>query len=143
MKRFFLLLIITFAIALIPTIFIDFNTSYLIKPALFPSNTVFPIVWSILYILMTISLYITSTDDNVIYKSYFIQLIVNALWSPLFFGLKWYLIAFIWLVLLFILVIRMMLEMKQKSNVAFYLQIPYVIWILFAGYLNLGVFLLN
>ena len=58
-------------------------------------------------------------------------------------GVRTFMYCLIALFILFILVIRMMLEMKQKSNVAFYLQIPYVIWIIFAGYLNLGVFLLN
>ena len=142
MKKFFILLIITFAITLIPTIFIDFSTNF-IKPALFPPKILFPIVWTILYILMTISIYLSTKFDDDTYKIYFIQLIVNSLWSPLFFGLRLYLISFIWLVLLFVLVLRMIKEMKYKYSIASYLQIPYVIWLIFAGYLNLGVFLLN
>ena len=143
MKKFFILLIITFAITLIPTIFIDFDTSEFVKPALFPPKIVFPIVWSILYVLMTVSIYITTKYDDELYKIYFEQLLVNALWSPLFFGLKWYLVAFLWLVLLLVLVLKMIKEMRYKSTFAAYLQIPYVIWLLFAGYLNLSVFILN
>lgn len=143
MKKFIVLLVITFAITLIPTIFLDFDTSKLIKPVLFPPKIVFPIVWSILYILMTISLCLSTKNDVDVYKDYFLQLIVNSLWSPLFFGLKWYLLSFIWLILLLILVIKMILKMKEKNTVAAYLQIPYVLWILFAGYLNLFVYFLN
>lgn len=143
MKKFLILLILTFAIALIPTIFLNFNTSNIIKPALFPPKIVFPVVWSILYLFMTISIYVTTKDDDDLYKIYFTQLLVNTLWSPLFFGLKWYLIAFIWLILLFVLVLKMIKQMKSKNILAYFLQIPYVIWIIFAGYLNLGVFLLN
>ena len=93
--------------------------------------------------LMTISIYLSTSTDDDLYPIYFIQLIVNAIWSPLFFGLKWYFIAFIWLVLLLVLVLKMVKQMEDKSMTAYYLQIPYVIWLLFAGYLNLSVFLLN
>ena len=143
MKKFFVLLALTFAIPFIPTLFINFNTNSFIKPVLFPPKIVFPIVWSILYILMTISIYLSTNTDDDVYPIYFIQLIVNAIWSPLFFGLKLYLISFIWLVLLLILVLKMIKQMKEKSNIAYYLQIPYVIWLIFAGYLNLSVYLLN
>ena len=142
MKKFLILLIITFAVTLIPTIFIDFDTNF-IKPILFPSKILFPIVWTILYILMTVSICLSTKYDDDTYKIYFIQLIVNALWSPLFFGFNLYLISFIWLILLLVLVLKMIKEMKYKNSIAGYLQIPYFIWLLFAGYLNLGVYLLN
>ena len=143
MKKFLILLIITFAITLIPTIFIDFDTTNFIKPFLFPPKILFPIMWSILYILMTVSLYLSTKFDDELYPIYFVQLVVNALWSPLFFGLKWYLISFIWLVLLLILVLKMIKQMKYKNSISAHLQIPYVIWLIFAGYLNLAVVLLN
>ncbi|MBE6161221.1 MAG: tryptophan-rich sensory protein [Firmicutes bacterium] len=143
MKKFFILLILTFTIVLIPTIFIDFDTSNLIKPALFPPKLLFPIVWSILYLLMSISVYLSTKNDNEIYIIYFIQLIVNSIWSPLFFGLKWYFLSFLWLLLLLILATIMVKKMKEKNMVAYYLQIPYIIWIIFAGYLNLFVYILN
>ena len=74
---------------------------------------------------------------------YYLQLFVNAMWSIIFFVLKWRLFAFIWIILLDILVILMILEFYKKEKLAGLLQIPYLIWILFASYLNLFVFLLN
>ena len=93
MKKFIIILLITFGVTTIPTFFLDFNTNYLVKPALFPSKILFPIVWSILYLLMTISLYITTRNNNKLYKIYSIQLILNSLWSPIFFGFKLYLLS--------------------------------------------------
>ena len=143
MRRFIFLLFLTFAIALFPTLFIEFDTSSLIKPVLFPPDILFPIVWSILYLLMTISLFITTKKDDELYKIYFIQLFVNALWSPLFFGLKYYFVSLLWLILLIVLVVIMIYKMMFKNKVAAYLQIPYLIWLLFAFYLNLSIYLLN
>lgn len=143
MKKFLLLLCLTFSIALFPTLFIEFNTTYLIKPALFPPNILFPLVWSILYLLMTISLFLTTKKDDDLYKIYFIQLLVNALWSPLFFGLKYYFLSLLWLLLLIGLVVIMIYKMILKNKMAAYLQIPYLIWLLFATYLNLSIYLLN
>ena len=143
MRRFIFLLFLTFAIALFPTLFIEFDTSSLIKTVLFPPDILFPIVWSILYLLMTISLFITTKKDDELYKIYFIQLFVNALWSPLFFGLKSYFVSLLWLILLIVLVVIMIYKMMFKNKVAAYLQIPYLIWLLFATYLNLSIYLLN
>lgn len=74
MKKIIIILLITFGVAVLPTVFIDFNTDYLIKPALFPPKILFPIVWTIIYILMSISLYLSSKNDNDVYKVYGIQL---------------------------------------------------------------------
>lgn len=74
---------------------------------------------------------------------YYLQLFVNAMWSIIFFVLKWRLFAFIWIILLDILVIVMISEFYKKDKLAGLLQIPYLIWILFASYLNLFVFILN
>ncbi len=143
MKKFLIILLLTFGITVLPTLFIDMDTSFLTKPALFPKEIVFPIVWSILYLLMTISVVLATKDDNKVYKIYFTQLIVNALWTVLFFGLKWYFISFIWIILLFILVCIMIYQMINKNKLAGILQIPYLIWLLFAMYLNLSIYLLN
>lgn len=143
MKKFLILLGITFAIAVVPTFFVNFNTSDLIKPMFFPKDIVFPIAWSILYLLMTISLYITTKKDNELYPIYFAQLIVNAIWTPLFFGFKLYLFSFLWIILLIVLVIMMTYKMFMKNKVSAYLQIPYILWLLFAMYLNLAIYLLN
>ena len=74
---------------------------------------------------------------------YYLQLFVNAMWSIIFFVLKWRLFAFIWIILLDILVFVMISGFYKKDKLAGLLQIPYLIWILFASYLNLFVFILN
>lgn len=143
MKKFIIILLITFGVAVLPTIFINFNTDYLIKPTLFPPKILFPIVWTILYILMSISLYLSSKYDNEVYKVYGIQLILNSLWSPLFFMFKTYLFSTIELIILLFIVIIMIYQMYLKNKVAGYLQIPYVIWLIFALYLNVSIYILN
>ena len=74
---------------------------------------------------------------------YYMQLGVNLLWSIIFFVLKWRLFAFIWLVFLAILIVLMIKEFYNKNKIAGLLQIPYLLWIVFAGYLNIAVYLLN
>lgn len=115
------------------------------RPALAPPPILFPIVWSILYILMGIS-------AALIYKSkspekalciYAAQLVINFFWSIIFFNFRAYLFSFIWLIFLIIAVIFMLAEFKKINSLAAYLQIPYLLWIVFASYLNLMIFLLN
>jgi len=123
---------------------IDYNT--LIKPPLSPPSILFPIVWSILYLLMGISYYILKKKDNtniIISTIYYIQLFVNALWSIIFFSLEWRFFAIIWIILLDILVITMIYLFYKKEKIAGYLNIPYLIWILFATYLTIGIYILN
>lgn len=123
---------------------IDYNT--LQKPFLSPPSILFPIVWTILYILMGISYGILQSNqlaDKKINTIYYLQLAVNALWSIFFFTLKWRLFAFLWIILLDVLVIVMIKRFYDKNKTAGLLQIPYIIWTLFATYLNLGVYLLN
>lgn len=108
---------------------------------------VFPIVWSILYLLMSISYYIVSgTSDksrNEARVAYVVQLIINSLWTLIFFGFEAYLFAFIWIIILLISVIVMIIKFYKVNKTAAYLQMPYVLWIILAGYLNLGIYLLN
>lgn len=116
------------------------------KPPFAPPGIVFPIVWTILYILMGISYAILKTNNKVddkINKIYYTQLFVNALWSIIFFNLKLRLFALIWIVLLLILVIIMTIKFYNKNRTAGLLQIPYVIWVSFATYLNMGFYILN
>lgn len=120
--------------------------SSFIKPNFAPPSILFPIVWSILYILMGISYGIlksNSLTDNQIDTIYYWQLFVNAMWSIFFFVFKWRLFSFIWILLLIILVILMIKEFYKKNKIAGLLQIPYLIWIVFASFLNLAVYLLN
>lgn len=123
---------------------IDYNT--LTKPYLAPPSIAFPIVWTILYILMGISYGIIKfkgEDDRKIKIIYYVQLIVNALWSIIFFVLKWRLFAFIWIILLDILVWVMLIKFYNKNKTAGLLQIPYLLWVLFASYLNISIYILN
>ena len=123
---------------------IDYNS--LEQPFLAPPAIVFPIVWTILYTLMGISYGIlvdNSLVDSKINTIYYLQLFVNALWSIFFFALKWRLFAFLWILLLIVLVIIMIIRFYNKNKIAGLLQIPYLLWIIFASYLNLGVFFLN
>lgn len=132
------------AIGLMTSSAIDYNS--LQKPPLAPPSIVFPIVWSILYILMGISYGILKSKgltDKKIDLIYYMQLAVNAMWSIIFFLLKWRLFAFIWILLLDVLVILMITKFYKKDKTAGLLQIPYLLWVLFASYLNLAIYILN
>lgn len=121
--------------------YIDYNS--LVQPPLSPPSIVFPIVWTILYVLMGISYYLLKNPSKKEKIIYFVQLGVNALWSLFFFIGKFYLFSFIWIILLDVLVIFMIGIFYQNNKASAYLQIPYLIWILFATYLNLGIYILN
>ncbi len=119
------------------------------KPPFSPPAIVFPIVWTVLYTLMGISSYLiwTKADD---YTSgtkaknlYFYQLVVNFLWSFFFFSFQWYFFSFLWLLLLWGLVAAMIKTFSEISKFAAYINIPYLLWLTFAAYLNLGVLWLN
>lgn len=122
----------------------------IIKPPLTPPMTVFPIVWGILFILMGISAAIVFTKrgsfngeaQNALFY-YGLQLIVNFFWSLIFFNLQAYLFAFIWLLLLLALIIIMIVKFRKISPAAAYLQLPYLAWVFFAGYLTLSIYTLN
>lgn len=118
----------------------------LIRPNFAPPAIVFPIAWTILYILMGISYAILKTNgltDDKITTIYYSQLFVNALWPIFFFVFNWRLFSFLWILLLIILVFLMIKEFYKKNKIAGLLQIPYLIWIIFASILNLSVYLLN
>lgn len=119
----------------------------IVRPSLSPPGILFPIVWTILYILMGISSYIiyssNSYDKEEALFIYFLQLLVNAIWSPIFFRFRAYLLAFLVILILIGLVIAMILKFFKINKTAAYLQIPYLIWLLFAAYLNISIYLLN
>ena len=119
-----------------------------VQPPLSPPALVFPIVWGILYGLMGISaarirLSPESANRSKGLNLYFSQLIVNFFWSLIFFNAQAYGFAFFWLLLLWVLVLWMILTFRKVDPPAAYLQIPYLIWLTFAAYLNLGVWYLN
>ena len=131
-------------VALLISGFMDYNE--LNKPPLSPPGFIFGIVWTVLYILMGVSYGILASKDLVdksINTIYYLQLFVNLLWPIAFFIFKWRLFAFFWLLLLILLVIKMIIDFYKKNKLSAYLQIPYLLWCIFASYLNLGVYLLN
>lgn len=122
------------------------NYGDMVKPPLSPPSYIFPIVWTILYILMGISYFIATKNnenDKELNQIYILQLLVNFFWPIIFFVLKMYFTAFFWIILLLILVIIMIKELLKNNKISGCLQIPYLIWLLFATYLNIGIFLLN
>lgn len=112
------------------------------KPPLSPPAWLFPAVWTILYTLMGISSYLVLTsggsreDVQNALSVYAYQLLVNILWPVFFFNFQWFFFSLIWLVLLVLLVAAMIREFYRLSKSAAYLNIPYLVWLLFAGYLN-------
>lgn len=118
------------------------------QPPLSPPAFLFPIVWGILYALMGIGdvrIYRSpqSTERNRALNVYITQLIVNFFWSLIFFNAQAFLFAFFWLLILWILVFWMILLFHKVDPLAAKLQIPYLLWLSFAAYLNLGVWYLN
>lgn len=115
------------------------------KPPLTPPAIVFPIVWTILFTLMGYSaarVYLEDPKSNAI-EVFGVNLVVNFFWSIIFFNLQAYTFAFIWLLLLIAVVIVMIIKFYRVDKAAAYLQLPYLAWLLFAGYLNLYIALMN
>ena len=119
------------------------------KPPLSPPGWVFPVVWTILYLLMGYASYrIWISDAEPVQKRnalilYAAQLLANFIWPLLFFTGEWFLAALIWLVLLWILIFLTIRAFSKIDERAGDLLIPYILWVTFAAYLNLGIFLLN
>ncbi len=118
------------------------------KPPLSPPGWLFPVVWTILYTLMGIASYLVWREAPSAARQrglslYALQLAVNFVWPLLFFGAQWYLFAFIWLVLLWVLIWLTWNNFRQVSTTAGWLLVPYIVWVTFAGYLNLGIYILN
>ena len=101
---------------------------------------IFPIVWSILYILMGISSYLVR-DNKELMKIYALNLIVNYIWPILFFNLEFRVLSFFWIILLLGIVIYMTYAFYKENKLSGYLLIPYVLWLVFAAFLNLSIIL--
>lgn len=142
-------ILIPLAVGSMSALFSGNMSSYSIldKPAFSPPGFIFPIVWTILYILIGISSYIVYSSNSPNKPKalliYGIQLFFNFCWSIIFFGLDLYLFAFIWLIALIFIIIIMIRQFYIVSPLAAYLQIPYLIWCIFAAYLNFSIFILN
>lgn len=118
------------------------------QPALAPPGWLFPVVWTVLYVLMGIALYLvvitrTREDKRNAVVSFGVQLFFNFFWSIIFFNARAFLFAFVWLIFLWLAIIANIYFFYKINKNAGKLLIPYLIWVTFAGYLNLVIFLLN
>lgn len=146
LKKLIISIIIPLGLGIITSLLIKTDMYNVInKPELSPPKIVFPIVWTILYILLGISNYLINKNGKkeVPNLIYYIGLGINLIWPFIFFNLKEYLIALIWLIILIVFVVTMIIEYFKINKLSAYLQIPYIIWLIFALYLNYQVFLLN
>lgn len=116
------------------------------KPTLSPPAWLFPVVWTILFTLMGIASYLVATSkkpNGTALIFYGLQLFFNFFWSIIFFNLEAYLFAFIWLVILWVLILITTVLFYKISKPAGLLMLPYLLWVTFAGYLNFAIYLLN
>ena len=118
------------------------------KSALTPPNTVFPVVWGILYLLMAVGaariIKSPKSENRTAAQGIFaIQLVVNFFWSLFFFNLRAYGFSFVWLLILWALIIVMIYRFSLVDKKAAWLQVPYILWVTFAAYLNFAVWWLN
>lgn len=119
------------------------------KPPLSPPAILFPIVWTLLYVLMGIASYLifkadaSGTDKEKALRTYGVSLIFNFLWPIFFFRYELYLFSFLWILLLWGIILITILLYNQINKTAAHLMIPYLLWVTFAAYLNLGIYLLN
>lgn len=145
-------LFVPLAVGLVSSVLtVDMMASFelLNKPSLSPPAYVFPIAWSILYSLMGVgAVLVYRQSTNSIYRSYglmfnVIQLILNFFWSIIFFNYKNYELALIWLVMLWLCVLAMLVYYRKVNKLSFFLNVPYIVWLTFAGYLNYFILLNN
>ena len=122
---------------------IDYQS--LVRPPLAPPKILFPIAWTIIYLLMGLSYYLfKKNDDNMLVSLfYYIQLFINAFWSIFFFLFKWRFFSIIWIILLDVFVLGLIYLFWPKNKISAYLNIPYMLWILFATFLTIGIYVLN
>ena len=119
------------------------------QPPLSPPQWVFPVVWTLLFFLMGVASYLVSVGEDVrgdkrrALTLYALQLGANFLWTILFFYLGRYLLAFVWLLFLWVLILCTLRLFWRLSRPAGLLLLPYLLWVAFAGYLNFGIWLLN
>lgn len=119
------------------------------QPPLSPPGWLFPVVWTVLYVLMGIASYLVFTasappeQKRSALTLYGVQLFFNFLWSIIFFSLQQYLLAFFWLLALWLLIYLTLHEFLKINKTAGLLLLPYLLWVSFAGYLNFAIFLLN
>ena len=146
LKVFIICIVVVFGTAFFGTLFTSPNTGTdwyeSIKPAITPPNWVFPIVWNILFLLIAISLYLSWTDaknkdmKKKVALLFAVNLILNGLWSVLYFGLRNPLYAFIEIIFLWISILALVVGVYKINKKASYLLWPYLLWVSFAAVLN-------
>ena len=147
---FILFLLITFSASLIGGLatinFMNPWYSLLNKPIFNPPDWVFGPVWTILYFMMTISIWLywhtKNREMNTIYI-YFIHIVFNTTWSIVFFGLHQIFAALVVLLVLIFLIIALILKFKRVNLISYYLMFPYLLWTLYALFLNINLLVLN
>ena len=117
------------------------------QPPLAPPSFLFPVVWTALYILMGVSAALVYTTwkkdrDNALFI-YAVSLVLNFFWSIFFFNMRSFIAAFVILVLLWVSIVITILKYYRIDRAAALLQLPYLLWVTFAGYLNLTIALIN
>ncbi|MBQ7369345.1 MAG: tryptophan-rich sensory protein [Clostridia bacterium] len=116
-------------------------------PPLSPPGWLFPVVWTILYILMGVSAGMIFTSDSPKKDDalfiYAVSLVLNFSWSIFFFNLLSFIVAFIILVALWLSILITIIQYYKINKVSAWLQLPYLLWVTFAGYLNLAIIFLN
>ena len=151
-KLYIIAILIPLGVGLLSSLFTMGNMNIydnIVKPPLAPPGVLFPIVWTILYTLMGISSAMVYKKRDILEQAnnglylYAISLTFNFFWSIFFFNLQWFLFSFIWLIALLALIIGTIINYYKVCPICAYLQIPYAIWVAFAGYLNIAIYLLN
>ena len=149
-KKLLIALVLPLAVGGLASLFSGGMSGYprLVQPPLSPPGWLFPIVWTALYLLMGYSSYrIYEASDSFARRKalrlYAAQLGANFLWPIVFFGLQWYLAAFFLLLALWVLILLTIRAFSAVDEPAGSLLLPYLLWVSFAGYLNLGVYVLN
>lgn len=152
LKRFLVSIVIPLSIGGLSALLTSGNMdlySQIISPPIAPPGWLFPVVWAVLYFLMGVSLYLVwnskaeKDQKQLAYVIFSIQLFLNFIWSPIFFNNRQFLLAFVVLIILWIFTLTMIVNFYKISKLAGILQIPYLLWLAFAGYLSLSIYLLN
>ena len=122
----------------------------LVRPPLAPPAVLFPVVWTVLYLLMGVGYVLVyqkreemPEQVKAAQKVFLASLAVNFFWSILFFNFRAFLVSFLWILLLWGLILKTILDYRKISRPAAFLQIPYLLWVTFAAYLNGAIFFLN
>ena len=137
-------LIIGGIVGMITSGYMDYND--LIKPTLSPPGIVFPIAWTIIYLLIGISYTLLKEKGEVLKETkqlYYTQLIFNYLWTFIFFVFRLRLLSVLWIIILDVLVIIMTYQFYKQNKLSGILLIPYILWLIFATYLNISIYFLN